>query len=223
MNCRFILHVLAVLDSAITKAICVGFLLGTAADAASPTYDNYWSTDSTKIPKVASCLLLIFLPNMILSLLSIAKATGCNKTFFEVIFRYPAIWMLPMATYFVIGPQDFKICKCSCNNDSVHQPRLGLSGNLTALNAMLIFICYFPTMLIPIFVIGLKAWQGYVWQILFLLSFIPFLICGWSCTGCSFECCCNPDCYKSDVQCMNIDKNGKRIEIRQPRLCENGE
>ena len=131
--------------------------------------------------------------------------------------------MLPMATYFIIGPQDFKICKCSCNDDSVHQPRLGLSGNLTALNTMLTFIFYFPTILIPVVFWMEGLWiRGPIGGI-FVTSFIPFLVLGWCFTGCSFQCCCNPDCYKAHDQYINVKKDSETIEIRQRNVKKENE
>ena len=52
------------------------------------------------------CFVLTLAPNFIFSFINIAVATGCNQKFFRTILGYPAIWLLPAVTFFVVGPEN---------------------------------------------------------------------------------------------------------------------
>ena len=88
------------------------------------------------LPFVFGLFGLFVLPNLMCSFVSIGLSTGFNKNFIEIIMRYPAAWMLPVCTFFMIGPR-----KISFDLLSNNQRRyLGLSSGLTILNMILTVI-----------------------------------------------------------------------------------
>lgn len=211
LNSMFIIHFLAVMFSATTKILFVGMLFGAAANGAG---GSFYIPD--RVSTFAPLLLITFLPNLMLSSISIAKSTGFSKTFFEVILRYPALWLLPVATYFVVGPQNVTICYCLCNNQSLKYHRLGISGSLTALNAIFTFILYIPTVLIARIAeqnMDMTKMIHDWWR--FKAAFVPVVVCGWMFTVWSFKCCCCPDRSKRDIHYINVDRDNNRIDIRQ--------
>ena len=208
-NCRFIIHFLAVMSSALTKAVCVAFVIVISKS----NYVNGIPIYGNGLPNAVrySALLLLFLPNLALSIFSIAKSTGFSKNFSEVVLRYPALWLLPVATYFAIGPQDITVANCLCNNKSVNYQHLGISGSLTAFNMAFTFGLYIPTILLgfPMDYVLLAA------PLEFFTPFVLVLVLGWIFTGASFKYCCSPDQYKMNNHYINVDRDHNRILIRQ--------
>ena len=199
LNRSFIIHFLAVMFSIVTKAIFVGFLL-----------DAAFNGESGSVGMVLTLLLTFtFLPNLILAFISIAKSTGISNNFWGVINRYPALWLLPVATYFVIGPQNVAICDFLCYKKSVNYQHLGISGSLTALNMMITFVLYLPTLLMAYMNLYHADW----W--IFYACFFPVLVCSWTFTFLSFTCCCCPDGYKKNNHYILVDSDNNRLEIRQ--------
>ena len=75
------------------------------------------------------------IPNLICSFVSIGFSTGLNKKFLEILTRYPAAWILPICTFFVIGPR-----KLSCESGNEQRRHLVLSRGLTIVNMMITWI-----------------------------------------------------------------------------------
>ena len=199
LNRRFVIHFLAVMSSIVTKAIFVGFLL-----------DSAFNGESESVGIVLPLLpIFTFLPNLILTFISIAKSTGISNNFWGVINRYPALWLLPVASYFVIGPQNVTICDCLCYDKSVNYQHLGISGSLTALNMMITFVLYLPTLLMAYMNLYHADW----W--IFYACFFPVLVCSWTFTFLSFKCCCCPDGSKKNNHYIRVDSENNRLEIRQ--------
>ena len=209
LNCRFIIHFLAVMYSTLTKAVCIAFVMVISKS----DNENGMPIFGNGLPNAVrySALLLLFLPNLAMSIFSIAKSTGFSKNFFEVLFRYPALWLLPVATYFVIGPQDVTVASCLCNNKSVSYRHLGISGSLTAFNLALTFGIYIPTILIG-FPMDFLRLDAPLW---FFTPFVLVLVLGWIFTGLSFQYYCCSDQYKMNNHYINVDRDHNRIQIRQ--------
>ena len=111
------------------------------------SYGVYWvyymkmedSDQESKIKSVASFVSvlsgLLVVPNLICSFVSIGFSTGLNKKFLEILTRYPAAWILPICTFFVIGPR-----KLSCDSANEQRRHLVLSRGLTIVNMMITWI-----------------------------------------------------------------------------------
>ena len=150
---RFILVLLSVLTSVVTKclfmALFLVFTLGGLSKMSLQSYRNvvailgtYGHTESLVV-----MLLILFgvliVPNLIFALISIAYSAGLNKKLFQIIISYPAAWMLPIFTYFTIGPRKLLCCSHSYSNH--HQ--LGLSSLCTCINIVLTAISYITMIL----------------------------------------------------------------------------
>ena len=162
------------------------------------------SEEGNKIENMALHALVLFglliLPNLLCSFISIASCTGLNKNFFKVIARFPASWMLPVCTYFVIGPQSLK------NRKRRH---LGLSKFFTMVNMIISLIMSF--IMFTVIVVQSQGNEEFSTPYV-LLTFIPmmyafpyytyFLISDTRC----FRCC--PKCWgQSEYQIFNVNKN----------------
>ena len=142
---------------------------------------------------------LLILPNLLCSLISIASCTGLNKDFFKVIARFPASWMLPICTYFTIGPQNLK------NRKRRH---LGLSKFFTMVNMIISLIMSF-IMFIVIVIQGQDNEKYAISAVLPVLIpimkaplyYIGFLISDTRCFGCV------KSIGQSDIQIFDINKN----------------
>ena len=88
------------------------------------------------LPFVFGLFGLFVLPNLMCSFVSIGLSTGFNKNFIEIVMRYPAAWMLPVCTFFMIGPRKISL-HLLANGQRRH---LGLSTGLTILNMILTVI-----------------------------------------------------------------------------------
>ena len=219
LNYSFIIHFLGVMFSTLTKGLCIGFVIGINSDRYHRLHSLYgydlfggqWITSLNGY----NALLFIFLPNLILAFISIAKSTGLSKNFFEVVLRYPALLLLPVATYFVIGPQDVAVANCLCNNQSVNLQHLGVSGRLTAFNLAFTFGLYILTILL-----GFPMdWyiQSYIiiGPSYFFTPFVLVLALGWIFTGLSFKSSCCPNQYKMINHYIYVDRDRNQIQIRQ--------
>ena len=131
--------------------------------------------------------------NLLFSWISIGCSTGINKKLSQVILAYPAAWMLPIATYFVIGPQKMSCCTKTDTN----RYHLGFSKVFTIINIILTMVMYaviisysatfYIYQIIPYFVLPL---------FLSLLSNIIFLL---SDSKCCCSCCCDAECRKHET------------------------
>ena len=125
---------------------------------------------------------LLVIPNLIFSLVSIGFSTGLNKKFFEIIASYPAALMLPMCTFFVIGPR-----KLSCGSQVNEQRRhLVLSRGLTIVNMILTWIMGVTMVILDVYhEVELVMMTG---VLLFATFFhIAFLYPKIKCCGCNFS------------------------------------
>ena len=91
---------------------------------------------NSMLPFVFGLFGLFVLTNLMCSFVSIGLSTGFNKNFIEIVMRYPAAWMLPVCTFFMIGPRKISL-NLLANDQRRH---LGLSAGLTILNMILTVI-----------------------------------------------------------------------------------
>ena len=129
------------------------------------------------------------LPNLILSLISISCSTGLNKKFVHVILDYPASWMLPIITYFVIGPY-----KPNCFSQIDKTRFLGLSICCSGINILLTVIMYAAAFSYVEFNYFLVAWGpvfivGIVLNIMYLYD---------------KKCCCSKFCCQDHVVTAHV-------------------
>ena len=83
---------------------------------------------------------LCVIPNLVLAIVGIAKVTGFNKRLFEIMFEYPAIFLLPVFSNFAIGPR--RLFTLSNAQEKGSQNDLIVSIPLTGLNTAVTLICY---------------------------------------------------------------------------------
>ena len=98
---RFLFCFLGVLSSMFTKAFFIGVTINIHLQ------DFAIDTDS-QVVELLLCLLLQFIPNLIVSSISILLSTGFTRKFWKIIFDYPGVWLLPAATYYSVGPKEIQ-------------------------------------------------------------------------------------------------------------------
>ena len=101
------------------------------------TFEQGNELKSTALASIVSFSFgLLVLPHIMLSFISIGFSTGLNKKLIEILICYPATWMLPVCSLYVIGPR-----KLTCDSRPNDQRRkLVLSKQLSLLNMMLTLI-----------------------------------------------------------------------------------
>lgn len=212
MKWRFVLTFLAVLESLITKFLIFGLFFGHFIRL-------YEIEHNFKIKEVAQVALILFalfvVPNLIFSLISIAFTTGANKNFFEVIFRYPAAWMLPICTLFVIGPQKFTYKSSEKGQNHL----LGFSKLLTIMNMILTI----TIAIIADYNLNLNAVyqhkEGTIPIIVFPCLFTIILLlldrqcCCSASKDCCCQCCCGHQCYQYEKHVIDVSTNDLQIVI----------
>ena len=217
LNWRFVLAFLAVGSAMLSKCVLVGLLFP-------------YIIETQKTTVILFFFVLLIVPNLVYSLISIAYSTGISKKW-QVYSRYPAAWMLPVATYFIIGPT--KSTCCSPTNNQRHY--LGFSKHCSIINMILtgivhaIMITYYQITInhtnnqvdnfltfqdivrfifIPTFIIGL------IFNCIYLSLDSLLYPCGCLGSQNSFASfCCGPQCYKTDIYV--IDTGQKELEIVQ--------
>ena len=78
------------------------------------------------------------------ALIIIVCSVGCEKTFCDLLPKYPGLVLIPIFSCFTFGPIDKKSSKCcdlSCQNE---ERSLGVSFALTWLNMCITAICVMP-------------------------------------------------------------------------------
>ena len=227
LRCKFILANQAVMWSVTTKAVQVAIWIaitktvyGQAFGIVLGTYDEGTEWENNKaLTFIAITLLLFFtliLPNLLYSCFCIASVTGVNKNFLEVIIRYPASWILPVATYFVIGPT--KRMFCSKSRQFSHH--LGFSNCNSIVNLILTVIMYailIACLSAPVFLLeesykreNLINENFYFFVALFLIPLflgVAFNIIYLSLSFCTHK------CFRSELQVIDLEHN--KINIRQ--------
>ena len=227
---KFILAYNAVMLAIVTKGVFIAFLLNHSIVSCLL---RYFATDTSEhltleelealISSRASKFQLILLvlstiPNLLFSLVSIACSTGLNKKYSQVIFRYPAAWMLPVVTYFVIGP----IQSVRCSRKNTQKYHLGLSKHCSFINMILTVIMYG---VIIAFIVILNGDISF--DMNFYIFFLPvlglglvfniiFLLLDQSCffsksQNCFCTCCCGPECYENNTSVINAYRNELEI------------
>ena len=213
-KCRFFLAFMAVMTSMVMKGLFIGVFFNYISIEYVQFYDKPFyenpgyqklGTSDKQEAKIRMLLLLaglLVLTNLLFSWISICCSTGFNKKLTQVILAYPATWMLPIATYFMIGPQK-SYC---CSKTNVHQYHLGFSKPCTIINIILTVTMYAG---IFTYFAYYFLW-GYTGMVLLLsLVFnIAFMLSDLKC--CCF-CCCNNDCRKHETHV--IATNTLKLDI----------
>ena len=197
---RFILMVLAIMTSMISKVILISLV----------QFNGISHND------IVNLIVKIF-PNLLLSFTCIACSTGINKKFIKIILNYPAAWMLPIATFFVIGPRK-SFC---CSKASVHRHHLSFSKPFTIINIMLTFI------LLPIAMLQWEVsfnFKKFIANFLFysvpifisLIFNIIFLSLDENCCcqqskKCFFPFCCSYKCFEHETFVIDTNTNDLKI------------
>ena len=151
----------------------------------------------------------LFIPNFVLSLISISCSTGLNKKLLKVILNYPASWMLPIATYFMIGPYKSNCC-CQTNASG----NLGLSKFYCAVN-ILFSLALYVAVLVTLFHFNVlfsdsKHSFYFAWGpvlVIGLVFNIIYLNMDKQC--CISNCCCEDGVKK--VHVMNVNRDDLQI------------
>ena len=176
------------LGGILTHFLAVAFSMGSKATFLG-VFIGFVDEDNLVIPIMVFYLLTIA-PNIILSLISIAGSTGCNKTFFRMILDYPAIWLLPAATFFVVGPENRTLRKKLCCKQRGERSLLGVSSKLTFLNIILTLVMYIIAAVIEV---GVDL-DGNFYLVQLLVTFPCFIIAiFFTCLCfrcCHYKCCC---------------------------------
>lgn len=156
---------------------------------------------------------VLILPNLLYSFICIANTTGLNKKFIEVILAYPAGWMLPIATYFVIGPTQ----SSCCYKTNTQRNNLGFSKFHTIINIILTAVIYvaFGSYYVTYDTNFIRTWifwgpflfASLIFNIAFLL--LDEKICCSKSQHCFCMCCCSYECYIYDTHV--IDTNNLKV------------
>ena len=190
MICRFFLAFLAVMASMLTKgtviAIIFYFLL-------TPNLNSQGQIEDSEA--ILRMLLLrigpLILPNLLFSWISIGCSTGFNKKLMQVILAYPAAWMLPITSLFVIGPQ-----KLACSSKTnIHRYHLGFSKPYTIINITLTMIMYAFILSYDTYIIQITA---FICPVIFVITLFLNFIFLLSDAKCCCSCCCT-DCCKHET------------------------
>ena len=203
-KCRFFLAFMAVMTSMATNGVFIGiffYILSTNGlwqrslqkSLLEPLgVSGLESEESRTEARIILLLILgglLILPNLLLSWISIGCSTGFNKKLIQVILAYPAAWMLPITTYFVIGPQK----SCCCTKTDTDRYHLGFSKSYTIINIiitimMYAFILIFIGYRLAIY-FGPVLFLSLVFNIAFMLSDLE----------CCCSCCCNNECRSHET------------------------
>ena len=122
---KFIMCYLTVLFSILGKAF---FLV-----LSIPAIDA--DDSKNRIRRLIMFLCLNVLTNLLLAILSLMYAVGCNKKFLRALFGYPILMVLPIITPFVIGPKRI-IISCSQSKTIPEFNQIGISKKLSILNLL---------------------------------------------------------------------------------------
>ena len=109
LRCKFILANQVLMWSIITKVVQIGIWIGItktsyvqAIGKVLGTYDEAIAEEDNNALTLIAITFFLFLtvifPNLLYSCYSTASVTGVDMNFFEVILRYPAAWILLVAT-----------------------------------------------------------------------------------------------------------------------------
>ena len=139
--------------------------------------------------------------------------TGWNKKLYRLIFRYPAICLLPVFTHFSFAPRKLSCCK-QRETETKHG-HLILSKKATAINAAISLVFYITTLALlfdlsevfrriyPLFVVVL----GILFTVLFLILD----------TSCYQNSCCPSSGLQYHYINTNPDnENEIEVELREP-------
>ena len=227
LSCSFFTHFLAVAFSMGTKAAILGMNMGFAVSNRPMSMEREW-------PNILICSMLALVPNIMLSLISIGSSTGGNKKLLRMIVDYPALWLLPAATFFVVGPVNKESPNSFCCQSCPSVSFIGVSGKLTFLNIIVTTVMYLMIFLLLHFNVYLNfdfelrsdgylngLYYGIGYCVILLLVILAILM-----TFLSFRCVSNTKnhCHVLDchVTCnvskqkhyIKISKDSDLIEIR---------
>jgi len=188
LTCSFFTHFLAVFFCLGTKGAFVSFCIGFAINENG----NIALTSIT-------CLVLTLAP-IIFSFISIALATGCNKKFFRIILDYPSIWLLPAATFFVVGPENRTLQEKLCCKKSGKRTLLGVSSKLTFLNMILTLVMYIISAQIVYSNLQISEQRRQAVSLFVATLFISAII-----FTCFCFCCCHCKCCYC-LTCCQVNK-----------------
>ena len=147
---------------------------------------------------------LCVIPNLLLAIVGIAKVTGFNKRLFEIMFEYPAIFLLPVFSNFAIGPR--RLFHLSIAHEKVSQSYLIVSIPLTTLNTAVTLICY----IIAIYIADSLTLKTHSTLRRFSDNLVPAVVLTLIYTIVSLypdKCCCPGYCPSScfEVHCDHIN------------------
>ena len=218
---RFFLCYMAVITSIFMKGLFIALFSNFALSSGYPFIENSLGTiEKSETAKAMFSLLggLLILPNFLFSLLSIGWSTGFNKKLVQVILSYPAAWMLPITTYFVIGPHTSPCC--SKTNSPTNQ--LGFSKSFTIINIILTVMMY---ALVNVFfaahdnhgyLSNISAAYGLVLLLSLAFNFVFISLdekfCCRRSKNCFCSCCCDYECYKHETYVIATNTEELYIE-----------
>ena len=213
----FFTHFMAVAFCMGSKGAFVGLCIGFVSPQVinREEYEKMANNDNVVLMSM-TCLVLTLVPNIIFSFISIAVATGCNQKFFRIILDYPAIWLLPAVTFFVVGPENRTLRENLSCNKSGKRSLLGVSSKLTFLNIILTLVMY---MIIAPIVCSYLEFSGGFFLILvsiipaplFILAIIFTFFC-FRCCHC--KCCYCLSCFQVNKRYIMISKDTDEVLIR---------
>ena len=223
---KFIIAYFSTMFSLVTKVIFAGIMMEIASELCSFRAAGGGCFHGVILNVTLIFLFLIILPHLILSVSCLAISTGCNKKLFKIIFDHPAICLLPVFTYFVVGPR--RICCDTKHPNFIQQKQLIISKNCTVFNILLtttsyaavigllwhldhdeiMGFTYFYTVFTPTLCIGISI------NVIFLL--LDTSLCCLKSQRCWCSFCCGPKCYMLQNQYINTAVDD--IEICATRI-----
>ena len=219
LNSEFILVFISVMFAIVAKGVFALLMTGAAFG------DNYSVMISGLI-----FLGVNILPHILCAIIWISWSTGFNRKLYKLILDYPALVLLPVFTYYSVGPK--KLPRCSQGKSRPIDSHIILSRKWTIVNLFMTVILYgcaislllfvYPTNLSDIYLVG-HRYESYeagfyvVFAPLMMVSLFPTLVflslhipcCysslrNWSCSS-----CCSSNCLKFKEDYIDTNEYGK--------------
>ena len=212
LNWRFIISFVAVYCSLSIKAV-----MG-AALVVEPLFCDHSLTGGS-ISYVCLVLSIYVFTNLILSISSIASATGFSKKFLKIVFNYPSLLLLSVYTHFAAGPGALPRCKKSIGTSK--NKHIIVSKTTTAINTGLTVLSHIIAIIVILAADHEKYGRKQAEDVFRLFIALPIYIsvcctfifigldslvaCRPGCNNCGVTLCCTPCCFESRCDCIDLD------------------
>ena len=236
---RFFVCFLGVLSSIAARASFVAYMMIQVTSfrgrviQRNSRYSRYHITEGSvnvDLSALVISLIVMFIPNLVFSTICILASAGLKG--FKIILEYPGLWLLPVVTYYTMGPKQMLCCKSSTGRNQ--RKKLAFSKCLTVVNMVMTNIVFWVAVFFTFFYSSTEgsnklSWkslvflfQSFLWTVpmgatmfLSIIVSIIFLVFTYDCCcershPCCPKSCCGPECC--ELRDEYIDTNDT-IEI----------